>query len=68
MISSNWKEALEPADYVRSGAMVAVFLATAFGSAETWIQADTLAMAAVGMGTVLFPNQIMAMQVCIRKS
>ena len=63
MISCNWKEVLEPADYVRSGAMIVMFFATAFGSAETWIQADTLAMAVFGAAWVLCPHQLLAMQV-----
>ena len=56
-------DALEPVDYLRSGAIVLGFLAAGLGTQEAWIHADVLSTLAMGAACLFFPNVLLEFQV-----
>ncbi len=54
---------MEVTDYLRSGAFVVAFLATAFAGKDTWMLTDTIMCASFGAIWYFFPKPLLEYQV-----
>ncbi len=64
MLPEAWLKALEPADYLRTGAMLVGFVTIGcFGDQDAWVEADVVASLIFGLANLFFPKLMLEFQV-----
>lgn len=63
MLEEGWMKTLATTDFIRSAAVIVLFIVTGFGNKSTWINGQVLFWAAVGTAMIAMPKAIIEGQV-----